>query len=331
MGALRKCMPVTAATFIVGWLAIAGVPPFAGFWSKDEILLVRARQEPGAVRRRPRHRPAHRLLHDPPGDHGLLRRGAAGRTTSGRARRARRLQAPREPVDHARPARRARRAVRRRRRHPPARLWLPDSITGGSSTGSSRSSSSARRNITGTCGRHRARAARGHRHVGAPARHRRRLARVPDGDGSRRSSRRSSPTAGTTTRPSPPSWAARAARRSRATAWFDANVVDGAVNGTADGRAHRRRWLRKAQSGYVRTLRRRSSASASCCVLAWFVLVRGTPVRARGARSVAFPILTAIVLLPAVGALVVVARRQAPARAGQARSPCSSPASPPAR
>ena len=39
MGALRKVMPVTAITFIVGWLAIAGVPPFAGFWSKDEILL----------------------------------------------------------------------------------------------------------------------------------------------------------------------------------------------------------------------------------------------------------------------------------------------------
>jgi len=39
MGALRLAMPITAATFIVGWLAIAGVPPFAGFWSKDEILL----------------------------------------------------------------------------------------------------------------------------------------------------------------------------------------------------------------------------------------------------------------------------------------------------
>ena len=39
MGMLRKLMPITAATFIVGWLAIAGVPPFAGFWSKDEILL----------------------------------------------------------------------------------------------------------------------------------------------------------------------------------------------------------------------------------------------------------------------------------------------------
>ena len=39
MGRLRPFMPVTAATFIVGWLAIAGVPPLAGFWSKDEILL----------------------------------------------------------------------------------------------------------------------------------------------------------------------------------------------------------------------------------------------------------------------------------------------------
>jgi NADH-quinone oxidoreductase subunit L len=39
MGGLRKFMPVTAVTFIVGWLAIAGIPPFAGFWSKDDILL----------------------------------------------------------------------------------------------------------------------------------------------------------------------------------------------------------------------------------------------------------------------------------------------------
>jgi NADH-quinone oxidoreductase subunit L len=39
MGALRKLLPITAATFIVGWLAIAGVPPFSGFWSKDDILL----------------------------------------------------------------------------------------------------------------------------------------------------------------------------------------------------------------------------------------------------------------------------------------------------
>ena len=39
MGGLRKFMPITAVTFIIGWLAIAGIPPFAGFWSKDDILL----------------------------------------------------------------------------------------------------------------------------------------------------------------------------------------------------------------------------------------------------------------------------------------------------
>lgn len=42
MGKLFKFMPITASTFIIGWLAIAGVPPFAGFWSKDEILLYAA-------------------------------------------------------------------------------------------------------------------------------------------------------------------------------------------------------------------------------------------------------------------------------------------------
>ena len=46
MGALRVLMPVTAFTFIVGWLAIAGVPPFAGFWSKDEILLFALAKSP---------------------------------------------------------------------------------------------------------------------------------------------------------------------------------------------------------------------------------------------------------------------------------------------
>ena len=38
MGRFRKYMPYTSLAFIVAWLAIAGVPPFAGFWSKDEIL-----------------------------------------------------------------------------------------------------------------------------------------------------------------------------------------------------------------------------------------------------------------------------------------------------
>jgi NADH-quinone oxidoreductase subunit L len=38
MGGLRKWMPITFSTFIIGWLAISGIPPFAGFWSKDDIL-----------------------------------------------------------------------------------------------------------------------------------------------------------------------------------------------------------------------------------------------------------------------------------------------------
>lgn len=38
MGGLRRYMPVTAITFLIGCLAISGIPPFAGFWSKDEIL-----------------------------------------------------------------------------------------------------------------------------------------------------------------------------------------------------------------------------------------------------------------------------------------------------
>jgi len=38
MGGLRKFMPITSLTFLIGTLAISGIPPFAGFWSKDEIL-----------------------------------------------------------------------------------------------------------------------------------------------------------------------------------------------------------------------------------------------------------------------------------------------------
>src|ERR1051325_214216 len=38
MGNLRKYMPYTYLTFLAGWLAICGIIPFSGFWSKDEIL-----------------------------------------------------------------------------------------------------------------------------------------------------------------------------------------------------------------------------------------------------------------------------------------------------
>ena len=38
MGGLRKVMKITFGASVVGWLAISGVVPFAGFWSKDEVL-----------------------------------------------------------------------------------------------------------------------------------------------------------------------------------------------------------------------------------------------------------------------------------------------------
>jgi NADH-quinone oxidoreductase subunit L len=37
-GMLRKLMPVTFLTFTMGYLAIIGIPPFSGFWSKDAII-----------------------------------------------------------------------------------------------------------------------------------------------------------------------------------------------------------------------------------------------------------------------------------------------------
>ncbi len=38
MGGLRKALPITFITFLIGTVAISGLPPFAGFFSKDEIL-----------------------------------------------------------------------------------------------------------------------------------------------------------------------------------------------------------------------------------------------------------------------------------------------------
>src|SRR5487761_2236282 len=38
MGGLAKYLPLTFPTFLIGWLTIAGIPPFAGFWSKGDVL-----------------------------------------------------------------------------------------------------------------------------------------------------------------------------------------------------------------------------------------------------------------------------------------------------
>ena len=54
-GGLRKIMPITCVTFAIGCVALAGIPPLSGFWSKDAIL--------GAVHDR-MHEADHAMSHD---------------------------------------------------------------------------------------------------------------------------------------------------------------------------------------------------------------------------------------------------------------------------
>jgi NADH-quinone oxidoreductase subunit L len=49
MGGLKKVMPITYKTFVLGSLALAGIPPLAGFWSKDEILTEAYRAGAGTI------------------------------------------------------------------------------------------------------------------------------------------------------------------------------------------------------------------------------------------------------------------------------------------
>ncbi len=118
MGGLAKKMPWTAATWVLGALSLAGIPPLAGFWSKDEILLVAYHEHRYvflviAIA----HRRAHRVLHGARHVPRVLREAGTALQERARARGA---------VGHARPARRARDAGggRRTRRLATDRLRL---------------------------------------------------------------------------------------------------------------------------------------------------------------------------------------------------------------
>ncbi len=77
MGALRKHLPITFATMLIATLAIAAVPGFSGFFSKDLILERRVRVGAHvAVGARRSHRRHHRLLHVPADLHDVPRRVA---------------------------------------------------------------------------------------------------------------------------------------------------------------------------------------------------------------------------------------------------------------
>ena len=55
MGGLRKMMPITFACMLVSTLAISGIPLFAGFYSKDLIILKAASRRPSSTSERPEH------------------------------------------------------------------------------------------------------------------------------------------------------------------------------------------------------------------------------------------------------------------------------------
>ena len=89
MGGLSKKIPWTYRTMLIATLAIAGVPPLAGFFSKDSILLQRLserKRRPHSLRVRPAHRPAHVVLHVPADLPHVLRQAALRRASRPRAR-----------------------------------------------------------------------------------------------------------------------------------------------------------------------------------------------------------------------------------------------------
>ena len=86
MGGLRTLMPITFGTFIIGTLALAGIVPLSGFWSKDEILIEAWDNNKGVFVLGPAGSRSDRRLHGPSRLHDLLRRvqgrrgSRAGRT-----------------------------------------------------------------------------------------------------------------------------------------------------------------------------------------------------------------------------------------------------------
>ena len=78
-GGLRSAMPVTFITFTMGYLAIIGIPPFDGFFSKDRIIEAALADNIWLGTRGHDRRGHHGVLHDPTDADDLLRRASMAR------------------------------------------------------------------------------------------------------------------------------------------------------------------------------------------------------------------------------------------------------------
>ncbi len=86
MGGLREKMPVTFWVYLIGALALSGIAPLAGFFSKDEILAAAIAGQPAGLHPAGAGGLPDRLLHGAPAFAGLLRQGAqpGGRPRQGK-------------------------------------------------------------------------------------------------------------------------------------------------------------------------------------------------------------------------------------------------------
>ena len=311
MGRLRALLPVTAMTFIFGWLAIAGVPPFAGFWSKDEILLFSLAKSPALY-----------LL-------GLVTAlltayymtrqvvmvffgEAKWEDHAARARRPRRVQAARVPADHAGAAGGPGRAVDRSAGSSSCRS---PTTWGASPAGWSPVGRVRRGRHRGDLGRRPPVPADGHRRRRRPRRHRRRLPRVPapPGQGDRAGGARQR----LVLRPDGHRLHGRPRVRGVRRRRRGSTATSSTAPSTAPGalvRAHCRRAAprpERVRARVRRDHRRRRRRDAR--------LVRHPRVRLMDATQ--FPILTAIVLLPVFGAVARGDHAEPATRPGAPRRP----------